>query len=207
MFLTNHNPLDKPAIVIKERIIDVYSLCLQSHLFYLLILIWLIGCMGTNVLTDESGVTAQPPDKIQPSRTPTSQPAKIVPVQPEGEMIEPTAAFSTIQVNTDTVSIVSPPHKIECPHLESSLLNLSVSEDPEAFAQSHLLFYAENATRATIELLTPNDDTSFLSEYNAHIETQTESLVQALVPLPDLCALSNDPQVKFVHAPRRAISP
>ena len=144
---------------------------------------------------------------MQPSDVPTSQPSETPAAAPGIEMIEPTATFALTQVSTDTISATLRPRPTGCPHLESRLYDLTVAEDPAGFAQTMDLFYEGGATRVVIQLATPGADTSFLAEYAARIETQTESLVQALVPAEELCDLSNDPQVKFVRGPSAPESP
>jgi hypothetical protein len=143
----------------------------------------------------------------QPSDVPTSQPSQTPVVRPDTGMVEPTVTLAIIQVITDTVAITPRPRPSDCPHLESRLYDLIVAEDPADLAQTTGLFYEDNATRVVIELASPETDASFLAEYGARTETQTGSLVQALVPLTKLCDLSNNPRVEFVREPRTAISP
>jgi hypothetical protein len=142
----------------------------------------------------------------QPSNTPAIQPSE-TPAEPGMEMIEPTVTFTITQVITDTVAITPRPHSSECPNLESRLYDLTVAQDPENLAQTKGLFYENGATRVVIQLATPEADTSFLAEYGVQIETQTGSLVQALVPPERLCDLSNDPRVKFVREPQAPALP
>jgi hypothetical protein len=142
-----------------------------------------------------------------PAQQPLNQPLETAPASLNGEMIEPTTPFSVMQVTTDTIQVAPVPRTNKCPRLESTLLNLSTAENPAAFAQSNRLFYDGAATRVIIELPTADAGISFLNEYNAQIESETESLVQALVPLTDLCALANDSQIKFIRVPRGAVTP
>jgi hypothetical protein len=148
---------------------------------------------------------ATPP--TQPPDIPASQPSETPAAKPGIEMIEPTATFTVIKVSTDTVAITLRPRSSECPHLESRLYDLIVAQDPTDLARTMGLFYEDGATRVVIQLATPETDTSFLAEYGAQIETQTGSLVQALVPPERLCDLSNDPQVKFVREPQAPALP
>lgn len=150
---------------------------------------------------------AQEAPAVQPSNAPASQPSETPAVKPGMEMIEPAVTFTAIQVSTDTVSIAPHPRPSDCPQLEFRLYELSVAEDHVDFAQTTGLFYDGGATRVVIQLATPETDTSFLGDYGAQIETQTESLVQALVPVGKLCDLSNDPRVRFVREPHTPTLP
>jgi hypothetical protein len=144
---------------------------------------------------------------VQPSDIPTSQPSQTPVAKPEMEMIEATVTFTITQLSTDTVAI--PPRTLpsECPHLESRLYDLAMSPNPVAFAQTTGLFYEDGVTRTVVELATPETDIAFLAKYDAQIEKQAGSLVQVLVPLAELCNLSNDSQVQFVRGPNVAVSP
>lgn len=137
----------------------------------------------------------------QPPDIPTSQPSETPAAKPGIEMIEPTVTFTVTKVSTDTVAITPRPRSSECPHLESRLYDLTVAQDPTDLAQTMGIFYEDDATRVVIQLAAPRTDISFLGEYGAQIKTQTESLVEALVPVEKLCDLSNDPQVKSVREP------
>jgi hypothetical protein len=150
---------------------------------------------------------AQEAPVARPSDAPACQPSETPAAKPGMEMVEPTVTFATIEVSTGTVSVTPHPRSSECPYLESHLYDLIVAEDPVGLAQTMGLFYEDGATRVVIQLATHEADISFLSEYGAQVETQTESLVQALVPVEKLCDLSNDPRVRFVRGPHAPTLP
>ncbi len=122
-------------------------------------------------------------------------------------MLQPTAPFTVTQVDTDTVSITPPPRRSECYHLESRLYDLTVAENPVELARTTGLFYEDGATRVVIQLTASGADVAFLAGYGAEVETQTQSLVQARVPLEKLCSLADDLRVKFVRVPQDAVAP
>jgi hypothetical protein len=169
------------------------------HVATLALLLTILGCQF------KPQTLETPP--TQPSDVPASPPSKTPTVEPEKEMIEPTVTFTVAQVSTDTISITPHPRPSECPHLESGLYDLAVAQNPVELAKATGLFYEDGKTRVVVELATPETDISFLAKYDAQIETQAGSLVQALVPLAELCNLSNDPQVLFVRKPNIATSP
>jgi hypothetical protein len=162
----------------------------------LLFFVWIIpGCQPAPAPT--SPVTRPP--HIPEQNTP--------PAITGSGMIEPATSFSVTQIITNTVHINPNPRTNDCPHLDSTLRTLATIDTPESFAQAHNLFFDEGQTRIVIELGTPKPDTSFLNKYHLHIETETDSLIQALAPLDTLCALSNNPEITFVSIPRNVIAP
>jgi len=91
------------------------------------------------------------------------------------------------------------PPLADCPRLESVLYQLATADDPAAFAVSHNLYYDGGTVRVVVELQRPDDN--FPAGYGATEEARSGDRVQALVPIDQLCRLSNAPQVRFVRAP------
>ncbi len=91
------------------------------------------------------------------------------------------------------------PGQASCPNLESRLYNLTTATDPATYATDNGLYFADGKVRAVVEL--QNADTVLPSGYNAVTETRNGALVQALVPVAELCRLSNESQVRYVRAP------
>lgn len=91
----------------------------------------------------------------------------------------------------------------DCPKLESRLYQLVTAPNPTEFARTSDLAYADGSVRVVIELR--SKDESLPPGYSIKVETRSNELVQASVPLNELCKLSNEPQVKFIREPFKAV--
>jgi hypothetical protein len=93
----------------------------------------------------------------------------------------------------------------DCPKLEENLMNLATVADPVEYAASVGLAYTIDTqgrewVRVVIEL---TEARSTLPQgYSLQVEMRHEYLVQALVLVSKLCALSNEPEINYVRAPR-----
>ncbi|MFH1486127.1 MAG: hypothetical protein ABIH46_08655 [Chloroflexota bacterium] len=97
----------------------------------------------------------------------------------------------------------TPSKPAECPNLESRLLQLVASPDPAEFAAKSGLTYADGSVRVVIEM--GSRDQELPQGYSAKIETRSNGLIQAMVPLEELCGLSSEPSVGLIRAPLRAV--
>lgn len=164
-----------------------------------ILLLSIVSCQPILPLQEAS--TKQLSDVSDSQQTMTTSTA------PGQEMIAPTVILTTEEVSPGTAPFTPLPRPADCPQLESRLYDLTVAENPVELAKTMGLFYEDGDTRVIVQLVTPGANTSFLTEYGAQIETQTESLVQVLVPLENLCDLSNDPHAKSVRSQRAAALP
>jgi len=87
-----------------------------------------------------------------------------------------------------------------CPRLQHQLLGLMQASNPIQFAFDHSLYLTADAQVRVIIVLI-DEEAAVPLEYLRQIETWYGDLLQAVVPVVDLCALSNEPQVNFVRAP------
>ena len=83
-------------------------------------------------------------------------------------------------------------------NLESSLVELTQSSDPEVYAQKHGLYFANGRVRVVIELDNPNY--ALPASYGVE-ETRYENMIQALVVINKLLELSESPFVRFITIP------
>ena len=81
-------------------------------------------------------------------------------------------------------------------NIEFVLYQLVQFEDRDDFAKTHGLYLKEEKVRIIIEL---NNSTEIPNGYNIEIETCYENLVQALVPIDNLIALSEEPDINFIR--------
>jgi hypothetical protein len=101
-----------------------------------------------------------------------------------------------------TAPIVTPtPLSAEgCPHLAPKLIDLVQARDWPAFAQSNGIEYFNGSVRVIVQVQ-PSGDVPL--GYGTRSETRAGDDVQAVVPITQLCSLSNDPAVLAVRlAPR-----
>lgn len=87
--------------------------------------------------------------------------------------------------------------------IESVLYQLVKAQKRDDFAEAHGLYLKEGKVRVVIEI--ENTEVlkieNVLKGYGAVMETYHENLVQALVPVDDLIALSEDPGVNYIRTP------
>ena len=87
----------------------------------------------------------------------------------------------------------------DCPKLESALYQLTQSSDPATDAAGMGVQYEAGKVRVIVELNEP--ESGQLAAYQATIERQVIQTVRVLVPLNNLCVLSDDAAVDFVRVP------
>ena len=87
--------------------------------------------------------------------------------------------------------------------IESVLYQVVKAQKRDDFAEAHGLYLKEGKVRVVIEI--ENTEVlkieNVLKGYGAVMETYHENLVQALVPVDDLIALSEDPDVNYIRTP------
>ncbi|MBI2906299.1 MAG: hypothetical protein HYX92_01445 [Chloroflexi bacterium] len=108
------------------------------------------------------------------------------PAAPAGPASSPTPAKST-----------------DCPKLENRLYQLFASPDPAAFAQQYGIGYSDGAVRVVVEM--GDKEGRLPAGYSIKEETRSGGLVQAQVPLSELCRLSKEGSVKAIRLPLRAV--
>lgn len=77
------------------------------------------------------------------------------------------------------------------------------SPDPASFATQRILYYIDGSTRVIIELESP--EVSIPQGYDVRVETIYETLIQALVPVENLCLLSNENGISHIRVPLRPV--
>jgi len=94
------------------------------------------------------------------------------------------------------------PEKLE--NLLQKLIEVySKGENAESFAETNGIFYKEGKVRVVIELI--NEQANIPEGYGVVIEKRYKNMVQALVPIENLEALSKSPLVKFIRIPKEPI--
>ena len=89
--------------------------------------------------------------------------------------------------------------KAEFPKLQSQLVDLIESPNPEEFANQSGIHYQDERVRVVIML---KDKNSKIAErFDIITEATAENMVQALVLLTQLGELSNEPYVNFIRLP------
>ena len=89
-----------------------------------------------------------------------------------------------------------------CPRLESRLQQLHAAEDPAAFAAFTALMYGDYRVLAIVELV-DQDLPPAVDAFGMEIEASYANVVQAWVPVDQLCALASDPAVAGVRPVER----
>ena len=95
-----------------------------------------------------------------------------------------------------------PPETQACPRLESRLLQLSRSSDPAGFAAGAGLDLNSSGVRVVIELAAGAD---LPARDDVFVEARYANLVQARVPLAQLCSLALETSVVSVASPARGV--
>jgi len=86
------------------------------------------------------------------------------------------------------------------PKLESVILQLIQSNDPQEFSKTHNIYMKDNRVRVIIELVDRNTSLpDFVQE-----ETHYENKVQALVPVDKIAALTEENNVIFIRTPMKS---
>lgn len=118
---------------------------------------------------------------------------------------QPTNEFKTMEIQPDAqVSTPAKPVRedTECPELDSQLYQLIQLDDPAGEAAKLGMKVKEDKVQVMITLM--DENTAFLSDFDAELGTQSGSLAQAYVPFSQLCRLAN---VDSVLAIRPAAQP
>lgn len=166
----------------------------------------LVVTMGSIACGPAAGVPATP-GAGSPTVSPVTSPSPGTP----GVTVTSTVTLTPGAAVTATTPITGTPSPYlspggtpyskptDCPNLESRLYALSLASQPQEYARDHNLYYADGRVRVVIDLNSPNGELP--AGYDIKEETRNDGLVQALVLLPDLCRLSNEPQVRYVSVP------
>ena len=91
---------------------------------------------------------------------------------------------------------------LDCSRLDATLQALVAAADPARVAAERRLHYVEGRVRVIIELVTASSAEPSTSSIVT--EARYGRLIQALVPVGDLCALSTEPEVRRVRVPLAA---
>lgn len=117
-----------------------------------------------------------------------------------GMLLVPLAAASTFEdINISPISDTKQkPEKIE-----SVLDQLMKAEKRDDFAEAHGLYLKDDKVRVIIELNNTevSEVENVLKGYDTVMETYYKNLIQALVPVDDLIALSEEPGVNYIRTP------
>lgn len=89
-----------------------------------------------------------------------------------------------------------------CAKLERVLYDVAVAPDPAREAAARGVYYQAGSVRVVIDLA--RTDAEMSTQYQATVERRVGSQVRALVPLSNLCALSEQAVVTFIHLPATA---
>jgi len=92
-----------------------------------------------------------------------------------------------------------------CPNLDSILVALSTADDAAEFAASHQLTLVEEGVAVEIHLAQPK--MAVLKQYQVSVQNQRGTIVEAYVPVPQLCALSKDSAILQVKVIKFASTP
>jgi hypothetical protein len=95
-----------------------------------------------------------------------------------------------------------PDHTQDCPRLDSQLFQLSRSVDPAKFASGAGLELNSSGARVVVELATGAD---MPSGHGVVVEAQYANMVQARVPVADLCGLAQESAVVGVVPPTHGV--
>ncbi|MFQ5400129.1 MAG: hypothetical protein ACE5E7_11085 [Anaerolineae bacterium] len=153
------------------------------------------------VATDAASppVTISSPDTTsqqQPQLNSDAAPLELTPVSL-------TAVSANVQVDVTTTENRADP--VLCPNLDSVLVALSTAGDAADFAASHQLMLAEAGVAVEIHLAHP--ETADLTQYQVSIRNKRGAIIEAYVPVPQLCALSEDSAILQVKVIRPASTP
>lgn len=117
-----------------------------------------------------------------------------------GMLLIPLVAASTAEdINTLPINNTKEnPEKIE-----SVLYQLMKAQKRDDFAEAHGLYLKDDKVRVVIELNNTGvlNGEEIIKRYDGIMETYHENLVQALVPVDNLIALSENPDVIYVRTP------
>lgn len=95
-------------------------------------------------------------------------------------------------------------NKTPCPKLDTRLYQLTQSENPSEFAEANKLHFSDGKVRVVIVLA---DTLSIVSsEFHIVSEGQAGNLLQAMVPIDQLCELSEEPYIDFIRPPLQSVS-
>lgn len=113
-----------------------------------------------------------------------------------------TAACGTTPGSLGAPLTRPPDHAQDCPRLDSQLFQLSRSVDPERFASGAGLDLNSSGALVVVELAAGAE---VPRGHGLDVEARYANLVQARVPLSELCALAQEPAVVSVAPPARGV--
>lgn len=116
--------------------------------------------------------------------TQASVPASLSPqTQPVTVISTPNASFT---------GTIAPKDVSPCGNLDTMLYELYLSPDPAEYATSHNLMFEDQQVGVSINLATENVD---LAPYQVEIRNERANIVEAFLPVEELCNLALDPGV------------
>ena len=89
--------------------------------------------------------------------------------------------------------------KTPYPKLEARLYQLTRSKDPSTFAEASGLYFSDGKVRVIIILA--HISSTISSDFQIVPEGQFGDLLQAMVPVDQLCEISEEPYINFVRPP------
>lgn len=109
--------------------------------------------------------------------------------------------FLGCNVSSQEIAITPVPRTAEqeCRGLEDRLRRMMSAQDSTRFALEQRIYYQGGLVRVSIELASA--EAQLPSGYGLQVEGRAQNLIQALLPLQELCQLSNEPQVLSVMVP------
>jgi hypothetical protein len=87
----------------------------------------------------------------------------------------------------------------DCPRLSSQLAQLAAASDPAEFSALHALAYQDAGVLTLIELAA--DESDLVDAYGLTPQARYQQVLQAWVPVGQLCGLANDARVRSVDVP------
>lgn len=177
--------------------------------------ITLVACGATAGPTPTASTPVAAPSS--PGPTPTGQPASDATPPAQGKGPANGDSSGEQGLSLPTVSLTPGPNSAEiqlgdqitrpqgqCPNLDSVLEELATASDPAGFAASHSLRLAENGVGVEIRLATAGVD---LGPYRATVRNDGGLVLEAYVPVAQLCDLAHDPAVLRVSPLKEVLTP
>jgi hypothetical protein len=118
-----------------------------------------------------------------------------------------TPEFSTTQIPADKLvapEVAEPAAQSDCPGLDSTLARVVASPDPLEQARQSLLTVKDGKIQVVL-VLSQEEDTAFLQDYDVEIGSQSGTQVQAFVPPDRLCDLANTDEVLTISPAAQAV--
>ncbi|HXV43453.1 MAG TPA: hypothetical protein VEC96_10340 [Anaerolineae bacterium] len=99
---------------------------------------------------------------------------------------------------------VQPKAQAACPDLDSRLWQLTQAAAPLEMAQQWQLRVKDD--KIQVLLILADEDTNFLKNFEVELGTQSGTKIQVFVPVHQLCALANTPEVMAIRPPTSLFS-